>query len=160
VRRGVLRTTATLPLAQARGETMTTARILIVEDEHLIALGLSRRVIALGYTVVGLAASGEEAIAQAAGLQPDVVLMDIGLRGVMDGIEAARHIRARAPIPVIYVSASTDAPTVARAWQTAPAGYLVKPVPDHELHAILVRALGGPSASGQGMRSRGSRPTP
>jgi two-component system, response regulator PdtaR len=151
VRRGVLRATAPLPLAQARGETMTTARILIVEDEHLIALG---------YTVVGLAASGEEAIAQAAGLQPDVVLMDIGLRGVMDGIEAARHIRAWAPIPVIYVSASTDAPTVARAWQTAPAGYLVKPVPDHELHAILVRALGGPSASGQGMRSRGSRPTP
>jgi CheY-like chemotaxis protein len=94
VRRGVLRATATLPLAQARGETMTTARILIVEDEHLIALGLSRRVIALDYTVVGLAASGEEAIAQAAGLQPDVVLMDIGLRGVMDGIEAARHIRA------------------------------------------------------------------
>lgn len=123
MRRGVLRTTATLPLAQARGENMTTARILIVEDEHLIALGLSRREIALDYTVVGLAASGEEAIAQAAGLQPDVVLMDIGLRGVMDGIEAARHIRARAPIPVIYVSASTDAPTVARAWQTAPAGY-------------------------------------
>ena len=126
MRRGVLRATATLPLAQAMGETMTTARILIVEDEHLIALGLSRRVIALGYTVVGLAASGEEAIAQAAGLQPDVVLMDIGLRGVMDGIEAAQHIRAWAPIPVIYVSASTDAPTVARAWQTAPAGYTLR----------------------------------
>jgi CheY-like chemotaxis protein len=94
---------------------MTTARILIVEDEHLIAQGLARRVTALGYTVVGLAASGEEVIAQATGLQPDVVLMDIGLRGAMDGIEAARHIRARAPIPVIYVSASTDAPTMARA---------------------------------------------
>jgi DNA-binding NarL/FixJ family response regulator len=139
---------------------MTTAPILIVEDEHLITQGLARRMIALGFTVVGLAASSEEAIAQAAGLQPDVVLMDIGLRGAMGGIEAARHIRARAQIPVIYVSASTDASTVAPAWQTAPATYLVKPVPDHELHATLVRVLGGPSASGHGMRSRGSRPTP
>lgn len=121
---------------------MTTAPILIVEDEHLIAQGLARRMTALGYTVVGLAASGEEAIAQAAGLQPDVVLMDIGLRGAMGGIEAARHIRARAQIPVIYVSASTDAPTVAPAWQTAPAGYLVKPVPDHELHARLCVSWG------------------
>jgi DNA-binding NarL/FixJ family response regulator len=110
--------------------------------------------------VVGLAASGEEAIAQAAGLQPDVVLMHINLRGAMYGIEAARHIRARAPIPVIYVSASTDAPTMARAWLNAPAGYLVKSAPDHELHATLVRALRSPSASGHGMRSRGSRPTP
>ena len=81
MRRGVLRATATLPLARARGDTMTTARMFIVEDEHLIAQGLARRVTALGYTVVGLAASGEEAIAQAAGLQPDVVLMDIGLPG-------------------------------------------------------------------------------
>jgi DNA-binding NarL/FixJ family response regulator len=121
---------------------MTTAPILIVEDEDLIAQGLARRMTALGYTVVGLAASGEEAIAQAAGLQPDVVLMDIGLRGAMGGVEAARHIRARAQIPVIYVSASTDAPTVAPAWQTVPAGYPVKPVPDRELHATLVRVLG------------------
>jgi DNA-binding NarL/FixJ family response regulator len=124
---------------------MTTARMLIVEDERLIAQALRRRVTALGYTVVGLAASGEDAIAQATKLQPDVVLMDIGLRGAMDGIEAARHIRAQAPIPVIYVSASTDAPTVARAWHSAPAGYLVKPVSDHALRATLVRVLGDPS---------------
>jgi two-component system, response regulator PdtaR len=130
------------PWRRQGGETITTARILIVEDAHLIAQGLARRVTTLGYTVVGLAASGEEAIAQAAGLQPDVVLMDIGLRGAMDGIEATRHIQAQAAIPVIYVSASMDAPTVARAWQTAPAGYLVKPVLDHELHATLVRAEG------------------
>jgi YesN/AraC family two-component response regulator len=72
---------------------MATARILIVEDERLIAQGLWRRVTALGHTVVGLAASGEEAIAQAAALQPDIILMDIGFRGAMDGIDAARHIR-------------------------------------------------------------------
>jgi CheY-like chemotaxis protein len=124
---------------------MTTARVLIVEDERLIAQALRRRVAALGYTVVGLAASGEDAIVQATALQPDVVLMDIGLRGAMDGIDAARHIRAQAPIPVIYVSAATDAPTVARARQSTPAGYLVKPVCDHALRAALVRVLGDPS---------------
>jgi DNA-binding NarL/FixJ family response regulator len=124
---------------------MTTARILIVEDERLIAQALRRRVAALGYTVVGLAACGEDAIVQATALQPDVVLMDIGLRGAMDGIDVARHIRAQAPMPVIYVSASTDAPTVARAWQSAPAGYLVKPVSDHALRATLVRVVGDSS---------------
>lgn len=124
---------------------MTTARMLIVEDEHLIAQALRRRVAALGYTVVGLAASGEDAIVQATALQPDVVLMDIGLRGAMDGIDAARHIRAQAQIPVIYMSASTDAPTVARAWQSVPADYLVKPVSDDTLSATLVRVLGDPS---------------
>jgi DNA-binding NarL/FixJ family response regulator len=124
---------------------MTTARMLIVEDERLIAQALRRRLAALGYTVVGLAACGEEAIVEATKLQPDVVLMDIGLGGAMDGIDAARHIRAQAPIPVIYVSASTDAPTVARAWQSAPAGYLVKPVSDRALRAALVRVLGDPS---------------
>lgn len=130
---------------------MATARILIVEDERLIAQGLWLRVTALGHTVVGLAASGEEAIAQAAALEPDIILMDIGFRGAMDGIDAARHIRARAPIPVIYLSAYADEPTLARAWQTAPAGYLVKPVPDHELHAALQRALEGPLPPVQGL---------
>jgi CheY-like chemotaxis protein len=124
---------------------MTTAQMLIVEDERLIAHALRRRVAALGYTVMGLAASDEDAIVQATALQPDVVLMDIGLCGAMDGIDAARHIRAQAPIPVIYVSASTDAPTVARAWQSAPAGYLVKPVSDPALRATLERVLGDPS---------------
>jgi DNA-binding NarL/FixJ family response regulator len=128
---------------------MTTARILIVEDEPLIAQGLGRQVTALGYTVVGLAASGEEAVAHTAALQPDIVLMDIGLRGTMDGVDAARQIRARAAVPVIYLSASTDARTVARALQTAPAGYLVKPVPDHDLRAALARALDGQLPPGQ-----------
>ena len=75
--------------------------------------------------------------------------MDIGLRGVLDGIDAARHIRAHVPMPVIYLSAYTETPTMARSWQTAPAGYVVKPVPDHELRAALARALEGPSVPGQ-----------
>jgi CheY-like chemotaxis protein len=124
---------------------MTAARILIVEDEGIIALAFRRLVTALGHTVVGRAASGHEAITQATALQPDVVLMDIHLRGVMDGIDAARHIRALAPMPVIYVSAYADEATAARAWQTAPAAYLVKPVSHHALRAALEWALKGPS---------------
>jgi putative transposase len=112
---------------------MAAARILIVEDEGIVALAFRRTVTALGHTVVGLAASGQEAITQAAALRPDVVLMDIHLRGAMDGIDAAQHIRAQAPTPVIYVTAYADEPTAARAWQTAPAGYLVKPVGPHAL---------------------------
>jgi transposase-like protein/CheY-like chemotaxis protein len=119
--------------------------MLIAEDERLIAQALGRRVTALGYTVVGLAVSGEEAVAQGDTLRPDVVPMGIGLRGAMDGLDA-RHIRAQAPIPVIYVSASTDAATVARAWQSAPAGHLVRPVSDRALRAALVRVLGDPPA--------------
>jgi CheY-like chemotaxis protein len=132
---------------------MTTARILIVEDEGLVAQSFRRLVTALGHTVVGLVASGEEAIAQAEALRPDVVLMDIRLRGAMDGVEATRHIRARAPIPVIYLSAYVDELTTARAWQTAPAGYLVKPVAEDTLRDALEQALQGPSPPGQGLPS-------
>lgn len=134
---------------------MTAARVLIVEDERLIARAFGRLVTRLGHQVVGLAASGEEAIAQAAALRPDVVLMDVGLRGAMDGVEAARHIRARAPVPVVYVSAATDAPTVARARQSAPAGYLEKPVSDRALRATLARVLGEPSRPGMACASHG-----
>ena len=124
---------------------MTTARVLIVEDERLIARAFGRQVTKLGHTVVGLAASGAEAIAQAAALQPDVVLMDIRLRGPMDGIDAAQQIRARAPIPVIYLSAYMDECTMARARQTAPVDYLAKPIADRTLRAALARALEGPA---------------
>jgi CheY-like chemotaxis protein len=74
---------------------MTSARILIVEDERIITQALRRRLTALGHTVVGLAASGDDVVAQADTLWPDVLLLDIGLRGAMDGVEAARQIWAR-----------------------------------------------------------------
>jgi CheY-like chemotaxis protein len=71
--------------------------------------------------------------------------MDIRLHGAMDGIDAAQQIRARAPIPVIFLSAYTDERTVARAWETAPVDYLIKPVPDRSLRAALARALDCPA---------------
>jgi DNA-binding NarL/FixJ family response regulator len=68
----------------------------------------------------------------------------------MEGVEAARHLRARAPVLVIYLSASTDVRTVARAWQTAPAGYMGKPASDQALRTTIAWALEGPSAAAQG----------
>jgi two-component system, response regulator PdtaR len=68
----------------------------------------------------------------------------------MDGVEAARHMRALAPVPVIYLSVSTDTRMVARAWQTAPAGYLGKPASDQALRTTIARVLEGPSAAAEG----------
>ena len=82
-----------------------SARILIVEDESIVRLDLQNRLERLGYTVIGGAATGEEAIAKAVELGPDLVLMDVTLAGPMNGIEAARQIRAVRNTPVIYVTA-------------------------------------------------------
>ena len=98
---------------------MVVRRILIVEDERLIALDLQRRLTRLGYTVIGIMASGPQAIAAADQLQPDLVLMDIRLQGEMDGIDAALHIQTDRPIPVIYLTAYVDEATVQRAQATS-----------------------------------------
>jgi CheY-like chemotaxis protein len=121
------------------------ARILIVDDERLIACDLRQQVQRLGHVVVGLAATGLEAVQHAVTDRPDVVLMDIGLRGQMDGIEAAGHIQAQVPIPVVYISAYLDDQTLRRAQMTEPAGYLQKPITEEALQQALARALGKPS---------------
>jgi two-component system cell cycle sensor histidine kinase/response regulator CckA len=117
------------------------ARILMVEDEQLIAQDLPWRVTRLGYTVVALAATGPEAIQQALAHRPDLVLMDIRLQGAMDGIEAAAVIRIHLDLPVVYLSAYVDAMTLARADATHPAGFLHKPVSDQDLQHVLAKAL-------------------
>jgi two-component system, sensor histidine kinase len=115
-------------------------RMVIVEDESITALDVARQLRRLGYQVVALASSGPQAIARALALRPHVVLMDIRLQGAMDGIEAARHIQTAAPIPVIYMSAHTDAATVARIQATTQAAEFVpKPVHLPTLHATLQR---------------------
>jgi CheY-like chemotaxis protein len=120
---------------------MTPIRILIVEDERLISADLRRRLSRLGYAVVGIVASGEEAIEHAQRLQPDLVLMDVRLRGRMDGIGAAQHIRAQLEIPVIFMSAYTTVQTLEHIWRTTPAGYLSKPFFESQLRLALERAL-------------------
>jgi CheY-like chemotaxis protein len=121
---------------------MAPARILLVEDESITALDLARRLRHLGYQVVGVAGSGPQAVARALALRPHVVLMDIQLQGEMDGIEAARHIQAEAPIPVVYISAHADAATVERLrTATRAAGLVPKPIHLPTLHALLQQIL-------------------
>jgi CheY-like chemotaxis protein len=80
------------------------ARILIVEDESIVQLDLQRRLQRMGHSVVGMASQGEEAIAKTIELKPDLVIIDVRLDGAMDGLEAARHIRAKQGTPVVYVT--------------------------------------------------------
>jgi|SRR5579885_2042090 len=120
---------------------MSTSRILIVEDEIIIGRELESRLISLGYEVVGIASSGREAIRLAEQTQPSLVLMDIVLKGDMDGIEAATEIRQRCSLPVIYLTAYTDENTLKRAKVTEPFGYIVKPFSERELRANIEMAL-------------------
>ncbi|GEM_PF-1103640 len=116
---------------------MAKAQILIVEDDNIVALELRDRLQSLGYAVAGVASYGREAIERAAEMRPDLVLMDIRLKGDVDGIEAAREIRARFGIPVVYLTAYADENTLRRAKVTEPYGYIVKPFQERELHTVI-----------------------
>jgi len=120
---------------------MEKAKILVVEDEGVLARGIERKMTALGYIVTGIAFSGEEAIRKAAENRPNLVLMDIKLDGKMDGVEAARQIREKFKIPVVYLTAFSDKETIRRAKITEPYGYILKPVNERELHCNIEIAL-------------------
>ncbi len=121
-------------------------RVLIVEDENIIALDLRMRIEGLGHTVVGVAHAGEAAVTKTTELQPDLVLMDIVLRGPLDGVEAASIIRQHSDTPIIYLSAHSDEVTKQRMAATKPLGCLVKPFDDQELERIIGRAAPSPHA--------------
>ena len=120
---------------------MAKAQILIVEDDSIIVMELEDRLHSLGYAVCTATAYGEEAIDKAAELGPDLVLMDIRLKGAMDGIEAAAEIRERYDIPVVYLTAYADTNTLERARITEPYSYLIKPFEERELHIAIEMAL-------------------
>ncbi len=120
---------------------MTSARILIVEDEALFARSTGKQLHKLGYEVVDTVSSGEAAIERAEALTPDLVLMDINLEGDMDGVAAARHIQERSLTPVIYLTAYADTETIQRAKKTGPFGYLIKPFETRDLHSAIEMAL-------------------
>lgn len=120
---------------------MTEATILIVEDEGILAIGLKKKLEKLGYKVSAIASSGKEAIELAAMCRPDLILMDIVLKGEMDGIVAADKILNTLKVPVIYLTAYSDEDTVKRAKVTEPFGYLVKPYDDRELQIAIEVAL-------------------
>ena len=116
-------------------------RILVVEDERIVALDLAATLNELGYTVAASVGSGEAAIEQAIRLRPNLVLMDIRLTGKMDGIQAAQVIKTELDVPVIYLTAHSDDPTLARAKNTGPFGYIVKPFKAADLHCAIEIAL-------------------
>jgi two-component system, cell cycle sensor histidine kinase and response regulator CckA len=115
--------------------------VLVVEDESVSALLIRHQLIKLGYSVAGVVGSGEEAVSLAQQNKPDLVLMDIGLSGSMDGVEAALAIRRTTGIPVVFLTASSDEETVERARAAEAYGYLHKPLKDREAHTTLQLAL-------------------
>lgn len=117
------------------------AKILIVEDEFIEAADLKKRLERLGYTVVGMAATGQDAIKKTGDTYPDIVLMDIVLKGKMNGIEAAQSIRDLHDIPVIYLTAHSDNQTIEMAKKTAPYGYILKPYEDMGLRGAIEMAI-------------------
>lgn len=120
---------------------MAETRILVVEDESVVAKDIQWSLKGLGYAICGWASSGEEAIQKARDLRPDLVLMDVVLKGEMDGIQASEHIRKNFNIPVIYLTAYADEHTLQRAKVTEPFGYILKPFEERELHTTLEVAL-------------------
>ncbi|MBU2489418.1 MAG: response regulator [Proteobacteria bacterium] len=122
-------------------ESRDKARILIAEDEYILAKGTQTQLLSMGYEVTGHASSGEQAVALARRDRPDLVLMDIVMPGEYDGIEAAKRIRKELDIPVIFLTAYSDDETIQRAKHTTPDGYLLKPFSERELYIAIEMAL-------------------
>ncbi|HYE51180.1 MAG TPA: response regulator [Azospirillaceae bacterium] len=132
------------------GQTAPTeaarVRILIVEDDALVALGIRLTLQELGYSVCGIAASEPEAVKLAGETRPDLALMDIRLKGPVDGIDTARRLRSEFNIRSVYLSAYTDEQTMSRVSQTYPLGFVQKPYSANQLKVALdlaLRRLGG-----------------
>ncbi len=120
---------------------MRKARILIVEDEGIIAQDIKVSLQELGYEVCSTVATGEEALLRAETERPDLALVDVVLQGGMDGIEAAQFIHSRFSLPVVYLTAYADDKMLERAKMAEPFGYLIKPFRDRELHSTIEMAL-------------------
>jgi diguanylate cyclase (GGDEF)-like protein/PAS domain S-box-containing protein len=120
---------------------MTRTKILVVEDESIVAMDIQDRLESLGYDVPATVATGERAVEKAGTLRPDLVLMDIQLQGDMDGVQAADEIRRRFGIPVVFLTANADDATIQRAKVTEPFGYIIKPFEERELHTTISMAL-------------------
>lgn len=120
---------------------MIKHNIIVVEDEYVIAMEIQDRLEKLGYNVPAIITSGEKAVEKIPVIKPDLVLMDIKLKGEMDGIEAAEQIHTRLDIPIIYLTAYSDKKTLERAKITEPFGYILKPLEERELHTTIEIAL-------------------
>ena len=116
-------------------------KILVVEDDTIIALTIQGRLKEFGYEVVGRASTGEDAIKKVKEFQPDLVLMDIHIKGPIDGIQTAETVYGFYNIPVVYLTAYSDEKTLERAQKTSPFGYVVKPFSDDTLRTTIKMAI-------------------
>ncbi|MBN2382529.1 PAS domain S-box protein [bacterium] len=121
--------------------TQKKPKILVVEDERIVAEDIKASLCNLGYTVTELVSSGEEALSSIESARPDLVLMDIMLRGSMNGIETAERIQTVCTLPIIYLTAYADGKTLDHAKRTEPFGYILKPFSDKELQSTIEMAL-------------------
>jgi DNA-binding LytR/AlgR family response regulator len=120
---------------------MEKLNIFIVEDESIVAKDIQNNLVKLGYNVVGIANNGKDAIAQIKELVPDVVLMDIMIKGELTGIEVAEQIKKAVNVPVIFLTAYADESTLSRAKVTEPYGYILKPFKEIDLHSTIEMAV-------------------
>ena len=120
---------------------IVSPRVLVVEDERLIAEEILERLTRMGFRVVGSVDTAEDAVQAARRELPELILMDIRLKGKMDGIEAAAEIRRDLNIPVIYLTSHSDRGTRARAMETTPCGYVLKPFREEDLLVAIETAL-------------------
>lgn len=120
---------------------MSKTNILVVEDESIVSKDIQNSLKKLGYNVVGASNNGEDAIVMAREQHPDLVLMDIMLKGEMSGIDAADVIRKELNIPVIFLTAYADESTLAKAKITEPYGYILKPFKEIDLHSSIEMAI-------------------
>ncbi|HUU27714.1 MAG TPA: ATP-binding protein [archaeon] len=116
-------------------------RILVVEDEVIIATQLEERLRRMGYDVAGHSNSGEDAVKKALDLKPDIILMDIVMPGKLDGINAAERIKQELDIPVIFLTAFADDSLIDRAKRAEPLGYILKPYQENEIKAVIELSL-------------------
>lgn len=120
---------------------MASSKILVFEDERIVAMDIKSSLESLGYTVCATVSSCEVALKIIAEIQPDLILMDINLKGNIDGVQTAKKIRTHFNIPVIYLTAYADNNTLQRAKITEPFGYILKPFEDKELNISIEMAL-------------------
>ena len=130
------------------GVRIVSSKILIVEDEIIIAIDLKIRLENLGYYVPGIAVNGKDAIKKTGEKNPDIILMDILLNGDTDGIEAAKQIRNKYNIPIIYLTGSQNDSLMERAKITEPCGYINKPFDNIEIETAIQSAVSRTNNSG------------
>jgi diguanylate cyclase (GGDEF)-like protein len=128
-------------LSRLEAVPQAAASILIVEDEGIVAQDLMEALTRLGYRIAGVASEGNQAVAMASQLRPELVVMDVSLRGEIDGIQAARLMQEHSHLPIIFLTGHRDSETLQRAVTTGPLGYLIKPFQEDELRCAIEVAI-------------------